>query len=144
MQLAGESHALGNSLATRGVELITDAATNRELSWRPSPISSSQSSRSKIGHAPGDYLRAGLPNSLRNSTFAASNTRRLSSVRPEPARLMTKVSIDIAEQKGELLRRSLNSAECFRERAISRGSSSVKTPPSRSSALLSCVTFCDQ
>jgi len=98
----------------------------------------------KSATAPGDYFRAGLPNSLRNSTFAASNTRRLSSVRPEPARLMRKVSIDIAEQKGELFRRSLNSAECFRERAISRGSSSLKTPSSRSSALLSCVTFCDQ
>ena len=92
----------------------------------------------------GRLLQVGLPNSLRNSAFAASRTRRLSSVRPEPARLMKKVNIDIAERKGELLRRLLYLAECFSERAISRGSSSAKTPASRSSALLSRVTFCDQ
>src|SRR5208283_5672994 len=49
----------------------------------------------------------------------------------------------MAERKGSLLRRVLASAERFSERAISSGSSSAKTPFSRSSALLVRVTPSD-
>jgi hypothetical protein len=53
-----------------------------------------------------------------------------------PARLMWKLSIDMAERNGLLLRRRLRSAERFSERAMLRGSSLEKTLSSRSRALL--------
>ena len=53
-------------------------------------------------------------------------------------------SIDIADRNGSALRRVLFSAECFSERAIFPASFQVKTPASRSSALLSPVTLADQ
>lgn len=49
----------------------------------------------------------------------------------------------MAERKASVLRRRLLSAERFRERAISAGSSRVNTPASRSSAALVSVTLCD-
>src|SRR5437016_1928789 len=51
--------------------------------------------------------------------------------------------MDIAERNGVVLRRVLRSAERFNERAICPGVP-VKTPGSKSSALLCCVTACDQ
>ena len=57
---------------------------------------------------------------------------------------MWKFSIDIAERNGALLRRRLCSAERFSERAMARGLRFVKTPCSRSSALLVRMTRADQ
>ena len=57
---------------------------------------------------------------------------------------MWKFSIDIAERNGALLRRLLCSAERFSERAMARGLRFVKTPCSRSSALLVRMTRADQ
>src|SRR3954454_19117735 len=50
----------------------------------------------------------------------------------------------MAERNGSIFRRRLRSAERLRERAISLGSSSVKTPSFRSRALLVSVTCWDQ
>jgi hypothetical protein len=50
----------------------------------------------------------------------------------------------MADWYGEPFRRALMSAERFKDRAISDGSSQVNTEGSRSSALLSRVTTCDQ
>ena len=52
--------------------------------------------------------------------------------------------MDIAERNGSARRRSLRSADRFSDRAISRGLGQVKTPGSRSSALLVRVTSLDQ
>ena len=52
--------------------------------------------------------------------------------------------MDMAEAKGEALRRSLWSADRLRDAAILRGSFHEKTPGSRSSALLAWVTCWDQ
>jgi len=60
-----------------------------------------------------------------------------------PARLMWKLSIDIAERKGALLRRPLCSAERLSESATARGLRRAKTPFSRSSALLVRMTRAD-
>ena len=49
----------------------------------------------------------------------------------------------MADLNGDDLRRSLRSADRFKERAIFPGSSQVKTPGSKSSALLSAVTRWD-
>jgi hypothetical protein len=58
--------------------------------------------------------------------------------------LRWKFSIDIAERKGELLRRRLCSAERFSERATARALRCLNTPDSRSSALLVRMTCADQ
>src|SRR5688572_5270947 len=84
------------------------------------------------------------PKSARNSSFARSSTLRCEADRPLPPRLMWKFSIDIAERKGALLRRRLRSAERFRDRATAPGFFLVKTPRSRTSALLFCMTRADQ
>ena len=57
-----------------------------------------------------------------------------------PARLIWKLSMDIAERKGSDLRRRLRSAERLSDSAICLGVLFVKTPFSRSSALLVCIT----
>jgi len=57
---------------------------------------------------------------------------------------MWKFSIDMAERNGADLRRRLDSAERFSDRAIARGLFLVKTPGSRSSASLVCMTRRDQ
>lgn len=57
---------------------------------------------------------------------------------------MWKLSIDIAERNGALLRRVLRSAERFSERATARGLRLVNTPRSRSSAALVRMTRADQ
>lgn len=62
---------------------------------------------------------------------------------PFPARLMWKLSIDIAERYGALLRRLLCSAERLRDSATARGLRRVNTPFSRSSALLVRITRAD-
>jgi len=54
------------------------------------------------------------------------------------------LALDIADWNGPDLRRLLWSADLLSESAISRGSSSVNTPASRSSASLVSVTCCDQ
>jgi hypothetical protein len=54
--------------------------------------------------------------------------------------LISKLSIDMAERNGVDLRRELVSEDFFRERASARGLLSLKTPDSRSSALLVIVT----
>lgn len=82
--------------------------------------------------------------SARNSSLAASRRSRCSAVSWLPARLMKKTSIDIAERKGVVFRRSLRSAERWSESAISCGSCNRNTPGSRSRALLWRVTSCDQ
>jgi len=46
------------------------------------------------------------------------------------------LSIDIADWKGRTFLRKLDSADLFRERAIFLGLSHVKTPASKSNALL--------
>src|SRR5262245_31945258 len=56
---------------------------------------------------------------------------------------MWKLSIDIAERKGALLRRALRSAERLSDSATARGRRRVKTPSSRSSALLVRITRAD-
>jgi hypothetical protein len=57
---------------------------------------------------------------------------------------MWKLSIDIAERNGALLRLRLRSAERLSESATARGLRWVKTPRSRSSALLLRMTRADQ
>src|SRR5262245_1200557 len=57
---------------------------------------------------------------------------------------MWKLSIDIAERNGALLRRALRSAERLSDSATARGLRWVKTPFSRSSALLVRITRADQ
>jgi hypothetical protein len=57
---------------------------------------------------------------------------------------MWKFSIDIAERNGALLRRRLRSADRLRDCATARGLRLVKTPRSRSSASLVCMTRADQ
>lgn len=52
--------------------------------------------------------------------------------------------MDIADRNGSLLRRWLRSADRLRDRAMLLGSFRVKTPGSRSSALLRSVTRPDQ
>jgi hypothetical protein len=54
------------------------------------------------------------------------------------------LSIAIAEAKGVALRLVLRSAEALSDAAMACGSSQVKTPGSRSRALLVWVTCCDQ
>jgi hypothetical protein len=54
--------------------------------------------------------------------------------------LIWKLSMDIAERKGSDLRRRLRSAERLSDSAICLGVLFVKTPFSRSSALLVCIT----
>ncbi|MGZ5676115.1 MAG: hypothetical protein ACXWHC_15070 [Usitatibacter sp.] len=49
----------------------------------------------------------------------------------------------MADLNGVAFLRSLRSAEAFRDRAILSGSRNVKTPASRSRALLVSVTRCD-
>ncbi len=51
--------------------------------------------------------------------------------------------MESAERNGDDFFRWLASAECFNDRAIRLGSFQVKTPGSRSSALLFFVTRCD-
>ncbi len=55
--------------------------------------------------------QASRPNSSRNCLRRGGRLR--------PARLMYRFSIDIADRNGFDLRRSLTSAECFKDRAIS-------------------------
>ena len=57
---------------------------------------------------------------------------------------MWKLSIDIAERKDALFRRALRSAERLSDSATARGLPWVKTPFSRSSALLVRITRADQ
>lgn len=52
--------------------------------------------------------------------------------------------MDIADRNGDVFLRRLASADAFNEAAIACGSSQVKTPGSRSNALLCCVTRRDQ
>lgn len=56
---------------------------------------------------------------------------------------MKKLSIDIADWNGFALRRLLCSAERLSERAIFRGDPDLKTPCSKSIALLVSATFFD-
>src|SRR5438132_1413795 len=64
--------------------------------------------------------------------------------RQRPARLMWKLSSDMAERNGALLRRRLAAAERLSELATARGERCAKTPRSRSSALLVRMTCDDQ
>jgi hypothetical protein len=82
----------------------------------------------------------GRPKSFRNSCFAAFNTRVRSGLKFLPPRFISKFSIDMAERNGVDLRRELLSEDLFSERASARGLLSLKTPDSRSSALLVFVT----
>ncbi len=59
------------------------------------------------------------------------------------AQLAERSDMDIAEWKGSARRRSLRSADRFSDRAMSLGLGQVKTPDSRSSALLVRVTSLD-
>jgi hypothetical protein len=83
-------------------------------------------------------------NARRNSTLARSRTRRRAGLKFVPARLMYRFSIDIAERNGSDLRRLLRSADRLRETAIFLALDCLKTPPSRSIALLVWVTRLDQ
>jgi hypothetical protein len=74
--------------------------------------------------------------------LAAFNTRFRSGLKFRPPRFISKFSIDMAERNGVDLRRELRSADFFKERASARGLLSLKTPDSRSSALLVFMT-CD-
>src|SRR5262249_28721947 len=76
--------------------------------------------------------------------FARSRIRFRSDERFLPARLMKNTSIDMAERKGSVLRLLLRSAERFNDSATARGLVLLKTPSSRSSALLVAVTRPDQ
>jgi len=60
-----------------------------------------------------------------------------------PARLISKLSIDIAERKGLDLRRLLDSEDLFRELAIARALLSLNMPACKSIASLSLITFWD-
>ena len=80
---------------------------------------------------------------MRSSFFAASSTRRRSGLKPRPARLIWKLSIDIAERNGLDLRRVLASADRLSDCATSRALGSVNTPGSRSSASLVRITRAD-
>src|SRR5205814_364759 len=62
---------------------------------------------------------------------------------PRPARLISKLSIDIAERNGALLRRWLRSAERLSDNATARAVRLVKTPCSRSRASLARITRAD-
>ncbi len=73
------------------------------------------------------------PNNSSSFAFAASSVRFRLAGRLRPARLMYRLSIDMAERNGVDLRRSLASAERFKDRAISVALF-VKTSFSRSSA----------
>ena len=84
------------------------------------------------------------PNSLRSSTLARSRIRRRSAPRLRPERLMWKLSIDIADWNGSAFRRRLASADLFNEAATACGERWVKTPGSRSRALLVLITRADQ
>jgi hypothetical protein len=97
----------------------------------------------RVRNPAADYFGKRL-NSVRNSTFARSSTRRRSAVRPPPLRLIWKLSMDIAEWNGALLRRLRASAERLSEAAIARGEFFLKTRSSRSSALLVRLTSADQ
>src|SRR5688572_4733896 len=91
------------------------------------------------------FARVGVrPKSALSSFFARSSTLRCEADRPLPPRLRWKVSIDIAERNGALLRRLLRSAERLSDAAMARGLRWVKTPCSRSSALLVRMTRADQ
>lgn len=57
---------------------------------------------------------------------------------------MWKLSIDMAERNGSALRRLLASAERLSDAAIARAERRLKTPGSRSSALLLASTRADQ
>jgi hypothetical protein len=57
---------------------------------------------------------------------------------------MYKFSIDIADRNGSDFRRRLRSADRLRESAMVRALDCLKTPPSRSMALLVWVTRLDQ
>jgi hypothetical protein len=57
---------------------------------------------------------------------------------------MWKLSMDMAERNGSALRRRLRSADLFYDAAMARGERRVKTPVSRSSALLVLITWADQ
>jgi hypothetical protein len=57
---------------------------------------------------------------------------------------MWKLSIDIADWNGLAFRRRLASADLFSEAAIARGERCLKTPGSRSRALLVFMTRADQ
>jgi hypothetical protein len=81
---------------------------------------------------------------MRSSSLAFSSVAFCFFGRFLPPRLMKKFSMDIAERNGSALRRLLRSAERLRERAMAFGSLFVKTPPSKSSASLRCITFADQ
>src|SRR5438309_535912 len=80
----------------------------------------------------------------RSSVFARSSTRRRDAGSVRPARLAYRFSMDMAERNGVLFRRPLRAAERRSESAISRAPFFVKTPGSKSSALLSRVTRADQ
>jgi energy-coupling factor transporter transmembrane protein EcfT len=80
---------------------------------------------------------------LRSSSFAWRIARLRAAGRFRPALFSKKVSIDIADLKGELFRRALRSDERLSDSAIARGLR-VKTPRSRTSALLRSVTAADQ
>ena len=88
-------------------------------------------------------LASGRWNSFRSSFLAEFNIRCRSAPRFRPARLISKFSIDMAERNGVDLRRELDSADLFKERAIATGLLSVKTPAFKSIALLLFMTFAD-
>lgn len=81
--------------------------------------------------------------SARNSPFARSSTALRLAGKFLPARLMYRLSIDMAERFGVDFRRLLRSADRLSDRAIFFGSLCVKTPRSKSIALLCCVTYWD-
>jgi hypothetical protein len=60
-----------------------------------------------------------------------------------PPRLISKLSIDMADLKGLDLRRRLDSADRFSDSAICRALFFLKTPLSKSSASLRCMTRAD-
>ena len=83
---------------------------------------------------------SGRSKDLRNSPLARLRTCNLSWLKFLPARLISKLSMDIAERNGLDLRRGLASADFLSEAAMARALLSLNTPDLRSIALLRCVT----
>ena len=83
------------------------------------------------------------PNIFRISDLARVSTPSRSELKFLPARLISKLSIDMAERKGLDLRRLLDSADLFRDSAIARALLSLNMPAGKSIASLSLITLWD-
>lgn len=86
----------------------------------------------------------GRPNNRRSSSLARSSTCRRCGLRFLPPRLISKLSMDMAERNGGDLRRRLASADFFKDRATALALRCLKTPGSRSIASLLRITAADQ